>query len=220
MSSSHLTALHAALERAVLDPKYHDVLMLIKAVRNGLVYGTKVRFPHALVMIFLFRTAPLPTKLRLIFKATRTHARNLALFALLYKGTMLALRQTRAFQKEGPYDAFASGLVGGYFVFGRVRSSLNQQIVTYIFARVMLGLGALAIKPAAEGGLGVVGPEAAEVVRRNAWPCFASLSWAVVMVLFRYHPETLQGSLRSSMTYIYANADHWDSLRNWIWHNK
>lgn len=38
-----------ALERIVLDPKYHDILTLVKGVRNGVVYGCKVRFPHALV---------------------------------------------------------------------------------------------------------------------------------------------------------------------------
>ena len=42
-------SLEASLEKIVLDPKYHDVLMLVKAVRNGIVYGTKIRFPHALV---------------------------------------------------------------------------------------------------------------------------------------------------------------------------
>ena len=38
-----------AAERIVLDPKYHDLLAVVKAARNGAVYGTKVRFPHALV---------------------------------------------------------------------------------------------------------------------------------------------------------------------------
>jgi hypothetical protein len=42
-------SLEASLEKIVLDPKYHNVLMLVKAVRNGIVYGAKVRFPHALV---------------------------------------------------------------------------------------------------------------------------------------------------------------------------
>jgi hypothetical protein len=46
-----LHALEAALERIVLDPKYHDVLTLVKGVRNGIVYGSKVRFPHALVYV-------------------------------------------------------------------------------------------------------------------------------------------------------------------------
>lgn len=41
--------MQAAAERIVLDPKYHDILAVVKAARNGAVYGTKVRFPHALV---------------------------------------------------------------------------------------------------------------------------------------------------------------------------
>jgi hypothetical protein len=46
-----LHALEAALEKIVLDPKYHDILTLVKGVRNGIVYGSKVRFPHALVYV-------------------------------------------------------------------------------------------------------------------------------------------------------------------------
>jgi len=42
-------SIQAAAESIVLDPKYHDILAVIKAARNGAVYGTKVRFPHALV---------------------------------------------------------------------------------------------------------------------------------------------------------------------------
>lgn len=42
------------LERIVLDPKYHDALTLVKGMRNGIVYGTKVRFPHALVYVCLY----------------------------------------------------------------------------------------------------------------------------------------------------------------------
>lgn len=44
------------IERTVLDPKYHDALTLVKGMRNGIVYGTKVRFPHALVYV------PLPAQ--------------------------------------------------------------------------------------------------------------------------------------------------------------
>lgn len=41
--------LQASAERVALDPKYHEALTLVKGVRNGIVYGAKVRFPHALV---------------------------------------------------------------------------------------------------------------------------------------------------------------------------
>ena len=40
-----------------MDPKLlHDLLAIVKGFRNGLVYGAKVRFPHALVMTFLFQS--------------------------------------------------------------------------------------------------------------------------------------------------------------------
>ncbi len=47
----------------MLNPKYHDVLAILKGARNGAVYGTKVRFPHALVYepLLLF-VALLPTR--------------------------------------------------------------------------------------------------------------------------------------------------------------
>lgn len=41
--------MQASVERIILDPKYHDLLAVVKGARNGAVYGAKVRFPHALV---------------------------------------------------------------------------------------------------------------------------------------------------------------------------
>lgn len=45
-----------AITQFILDPKYHELLAIVKALRNGIVYGAKVRFPHALVMTFLFKS--------------------------------------------------------------------------------------------------------------------------------------------------------------------
>ncbi|KAF2682664.1 mitochondrial carrier [Lentithecium fluviatile CBS 122367] len=224
-----LHALEVAAEKIVLDPKYHDVLTLVKGIRNGIVYGTKVRFPHALVMIFLFRSGSLRSKAWLVFKATRQHARNLGLFALVYKSSMLFLRHTSPTGKERHYDAFLAGLLGGYTVFGRtIHNSVSQQIVIYVFARVCLALAKLTVQPkgvgkieGGGGGWGLLGEgEARHRIVKNGWPAFASLSWAMVMYLFRWHPETVQSSLRSSMSYIYVQSDDWDSLRTLLWHNK
>lgn len=44
------------LTQLILDPKYHDLLSIVKGFRSGVVYGAKVRFPHALVMTILFKT--------------------------------------------------------------------------------------------------------------------------------------------------------------------
>lgn len=202
-----------SLEKIALDPKYHDVLALIKAVRNGAVYGTKIRFPHALVMVFLFRSGTIREKVWLVFKATRQHARNLAVFALIYKTACYALLHLNG--KEQPFDTFMAGLLGGYVVFGRYRgaapNSVAQQIVIYVFARVMLALAKLAVQPrdvysptGGGPGLGLLdwNPQLREASYKHGWPVFAALSWAGVMYLFRWHPETIQSSLRSSMTYM------------------
>ena len=44
----------SALQAVLDDPRYHDYLAILKGARNGLVYGFKVRFPHALIMAILF----------------------------------------------------------------------------------------------------------------------------------------------------------------------
>ncbi|KAL5615602.1 hypothetical protein BROUX41_005641 [Berkeleyomyces rouxiae] len=223
---AQIDMLKAMLEKLVLDPKFHDVLSVVKAARNGAVYGSKVRFPHALVMIFLFRSGTFREKAKLVFRATKTHARNLATFASIYQTCMVFLRHFGPTPgKEGPYDAFLAGLVGGYVVFGRRSprtgriSSVSQQIVIYVCARVVLALAKMSVKP--NVGLPVLNsiPERARTIEYYAWPVFASTSWAMVMYLFRWHPEELQGSLRSSMVYIYRQANNWDSLRNFLWHN-
>ena len=162
----------------------------------------------------------------MIAKATRIHAQNLAKFATIYKLTMLVLRRYGATPgKEGPYDTLVAGMLGGYLVFGgrsprtgRI-SSVNQQIVIYVFARVVLALARLAVKPGL--GLPVVSEQPLSGrISHYAWPVFAASSWALVMYLFRWYPEDLQPSLRSSMSYIYVQSNEWDSLRNFAWHNR
>jgi len=220
---SNIQALTKALESVILNPKYADYLAVLKAARNGAVYGAKVRFPHALVMMFLFRSGTVREKVSLVLKATRTHATNLAKYATVYKLTMLALKHMGNNPgKEGPWDTFFAGLMGGYLVFGRRNkrghvSSVSKQIVIFVFARVILSLAKLSIEPAA----GIIrDPELTKRISHDAWPVFAALSWASVMWLFRWYPDSVQMGLRSSMDYIYVQSDHWDSLRNFMWHNK
>lgn len=136
---------------------------------------------------------------------------------------MIALRRLGPTGKEGPYDTFFAGLMGGYVVFGQRNprtgkvSSVSQQIVIYIFARVVLGLAKLSVEPST--GI-VTNVQLSNKIKDNAWPVFAAMSWGAVMYVFRWHPESLQSSLRSSMSYIYVQSDHWDSLKTLVWHNK
>ncbi|KAJ5637226.1 hypothetical protein N7490_007105 [Penicillium lividum] len=201
------------LDALILKPELAPLLSLVKGARNGIVYGSKVRFPHALV----FRE-----KVKLVLSATRLHARNLATFAIIYKLSMILLRNinTSGLAKEGRYDSFFSGLLGGYAVFGRQRGSISQQIVIYVFARVMLSLAKLAVEPNMHPLSPLLTTESRAKIYDHAWPAFASFTWAFVMYIFRWYPETLASSLRSSMVYIYSDSDHWDSLRTLFIHNK
>ena len=126
---------------------------------------------------------------------------------------MLLLRTSSPTGKERHYDSFLSGLLGGYVVFGRtIHNSVSQQIVIYVFARVCLALAKLAVQPkgvgkieGGGGGWGLLGEgETKHKIVKNGWPVFASLSWAMVMYVFRWHPETVQSSLRSSMSYMWV----------------
>lgn len=212
-----------------MSPSLHPILAILKGARNGFIYGAKIRFPHALVMIFLFRSGSFRQKVALVLKATRQHATNLATFATIYKTALLVLRIINPVKpgKEGPYDTFFAGALGGYYVFGRNATPVKQQIVIYVFARVMLALARLSIEPPAMTARTPtptlwtqrLDPKLKAKIEENAWPVFAALSWAFVMYIFRWQPESIQSSLRSSMKYIYVQSDYWDGFRNWMWHN-
>ncbi|OQD77297.1 hypothetical protein PENDEC_c003G06457 [Penicillium decumbens] len=199
-----MDAILSRLDELILKPELAPLLSLVKGARNGIVYGSKVRFPHALVMILLFRSGSFREKIKLVLKATRQHARNLATFAVIYKTSMILLRNINpsCTGKEGRYDSFFAGLLGGYAVFGRQPGSVSQQIVIYVFARVMLSLAKLAIQPNMHPLSSLITTESRTQITNNAWPVFASMTWAFVMYIFRWYPETLASSLRSSMVYM------------------
>ncbi|KAJ8656056.1 hypothetical protein O0I10_008278 [Lichtheimia ornata] len=194
------------LTQIALNPKYHDALTILKGFRNGVVYGTRIRFPHALVMAFLFKSGSIQDKFRYIFKATKQHAKNLGTFATIYKAAMFALKRLNG-NKEADIHPFIAGLLGGYYVFGE-NNSINQQIVLYIFARVVLATVKIPVKRQI-----IDAPQ-------HTYPVFAAVCWGLVMYLFKHDADTLQPSLRSSMQYIYKDSDSWNSLRTLIWHNK
>lgn len=136
---------------------------------------------------------------------------------------MLLLKHTSPTGKERHYDSFLAGLLGGYTVFGRsIHNSVSQQIVIYVFARVVLAIAKLAVQPRSVGdvkggGGGWALLDERSGLRRelvkNGWVGFASLSWAMVMYVWRWHPEAVQPSLRSSMNYMWVHP-YRDSATN------
>lgn len=84
------------------------------------------------VSFFFFPTYDRPRfreKVKLVLKATRQHAYNLSTFAIIYKSAMIVMKYLNpSGPKEGPYDTFFAGLLGGYVVFGRHPGSVSQQV--------------------------------------------------------------------------------------------
>ncbi|KAI7903585.1 Tim17/Tim22/Tim23/Pmp24 family-domain-containing protein [Cokeromyces recurvatus] len=190
----------------ILDPRHHDLLSILKGFRNGVVYGAKVRFPHALVMTILFKTGSVESKAKGIFRATKQHAQNLGTFAAIYKTLMIVQRRFNG-NKEASIHPFIAGIIGGYYVFGE-NNSINQQIILYLFSRVVLALVKVPVKRQV-----VDAPQ-------HTYPVFAAVVWGLVMWLFRHETDTVQPSLRASMEYIYRDSDTWSSLKTLLWHNK
>lgn len=198
----------ASLTRLVNDPAKHDCLAIVKGFRNGAVYGAKIRFPHALVMTFLFRTGSFADKMKFVLKATKAHSRNLAYFVATYKTLMFLQRRYLSHDgSEKNHHPFLAGLIGGYLIFGE-NNNINQQIVLYLFSRIVMSM--------------VKVPVHHKVFDepKHTFPVFAAVVWGIVMWLFRHERETLQPSLQASMQYLYLDSNHWNTLRNFIWHNK
>ncbi|XP_020370459.1 peroxisomal membrane protein 4 [Rhincodon typus] len=195
-----------AVNRLLRQRRLHGALAAVKGFRNGVVYGAKIRAPHAFVMTFLFKSGSLLDKLKAIGQATYTHSRNLAIFVFLYKG-LLAAQQWLQGEKV-QFHSFLAACVGGWFVFGD-NNHINSQINMYLLSRVLFALSRLAVEK------GYI-PE----TKRDPFPLFAMLVWGVVLWLFVYHPHTLQPSLQSSMTYLYEDSNIWHDISDFLIYNK
>ncbi|GJJ09593.1 hypothetical protein Clacol_003816 [Clathrus columnatus] len=130
MSSS--SSLSTAISHIITNPAYQPYLAILKGARNGAVYGTKVRFPNALVMTLLWGQGDWKIRIRRILSLTRQHATALATFVSIYKRWMNG-------DKPRPLDTFVAGLIGGYVAFGD-QTTVNEQVALYVCSRVALSL--------------------------------------------------------------------------------
>ncbi|KAF9821841.1 hypothetical protein IEO21_00271 [Rhodonia placenta] len=207
----------SAFAAILSDPTYHDYLAILKGARNGLVYGVKVRFPHALIMAILFGRGDWNTRIRTIFRATKQHALNLAKFVSLYKTLLLVQKKVNGGVQRSA-DTFVAGLISGFFVFGD-RNAVNEQIVLYVCSRVVASFipragTPYAMSSTASSAVKPIPPDA------RKFSVFAALCWGAVMWLFNERGETIQPGMFNSMVYLYRDSEHWNSLRTLLWHNK
>ncbi|CAF0965063.1 unnamed protein product [Rotaria sordida] len=184
------------------DPSYHSTLATIKGLRQGIVYGAKVRFAHSIVQAFLFRHDPWSKRIRFIIRLTYLHSKTLGLFVFFYKTLRTIVASIFSISK--PFRAFICAFIVAYFVFNK-QNSVNEQIILYLLARITVGFARYAQKRSWLPN-----------IQRPVFPWFAAFVWGVVLWLFECHRETLQPSLIRSMTYLYENSDRWSSWKNFL----
>lgn len=221
------------------NPLYRPALDAVRAGRNGLVYGGKIRFSHALVINLLYSSGPLKPRLIKVLQATKNHAEVLTGFAVIYKLVSKLLANESVLGKENHYlISFLSGCFGSYIVYSHnfdfFSQPITHQITLYCFSRVVIAVGKIALDMI----LNCYQPnfknfQGENIQFRNlstnqqkklklkfynkSWKYFAILVWGLVMFIYDYQPQYLQSSLRHSMAYIYdTEVDSWSSWREFL----
>lgn len=78
----------------------------------------------------------------------------------------------------------------------------------YLLSRVTVGLSKLAVKK------GLIRQPSFDV-----FPLFAMAMWGLALLLFEYHPDTLQVSLQNSMTYLHHDSYTWHNIMDLLIYN-
>lgn len=201
----------------------------MQGFRNGIVYGAKIRFPHALVMTFLFGRGTPREKLTFILRATKQHALNLGTFTPLYKFLTIAMRRLyEAAGGKGPvpkWHSLVAGLIGGYYVFGE-RTPVNEQVshaaksLRGSMTRVMLTRSFVStIQIVLYTSSRIIASFLPRAETPKDWPAgkpkptdkswfaaYATITWGVVMYLHQYRRETIQSGMVNSMDCKYDSS--------------
>mmetsp|Transcript_19309 Transcript_19309/g.31620 ORF Transcript_19309/g.31620 Transcript_19309/m.31620 type:complete len:193 (+) Transcript_19309:133-711(+) len=184
--------------RTPFCPHESCLLSVCKAARQGIVYGVRIRFPHALVMSTM-RSGTIADKARTVCMLTINHAKGLSLFAVIYKGVTCLLRH--AFGTDSLAWTMIGGFIGGALIFGG-ETAVNQQIVLYLFSRVATAIGRVLVRKG--------------LVPAMSHRLFAAICWMLAVLLFEYDRSALQNSLAGSMQYLYKDSDKWTNWRDFF----
>eukprot|EP01006_Ploeotia_vitrea_P056210 TRINITY_DN68080_c4_g3_i1.p1 TRINITY_DN68080_c4_g3~~TRINITY_DN68080_c4_g3_i1.p1 ORF type:complete len:247 (+),score=6.08 TRINITY_DN68080_c4_g3_i1:38-778(+) len=213
---SDVSPILAALDSAIQNNT--RLFSLVKAIRNGLIAGCKIRFPHAFVASFVSaRGRTTEESFTDIIEITTEHARRLGTFVFLFKTMLYSMEW--AMSKEHPIQPFIAGLIGGWIVFGE-KTRMTEQINLYLLSRILMALAKVILQKCKNGGVVEEDGPLSSLISRYGFKIFASVVWGFVMWLFYCHTNDLQGGLRSSMTYLYKDSEKFNDWRSLIVHNK
>ncbi|EPY29622.1 peroxisomal membrane protein 4 [Strigomonas culicis] len=192
-------ALGDLVNKMIASGDFHVILSALKAFRNGVVYGTRVRAPHALVLNLVWGRGPLSGIPRKIFEVTKTHAVGLGCSGLLFTLVRVLLRQLQGGRVHMWHHMLGGFLVGCCF-WGDASSGIHQQMLMYLLARNICSLYQLLMEKYATFEMPAC-----------SYRIFMGVLWATVLTLFMHAPTTQQASLRHSLQYIYLDSAKYTS---------
>jgi Peroxisomal membrane protein 24. len=173
----------------------------LRGLRNGIYYGGKVRFMHALVITILFKKGTLKDKASHIVQLTTEHAKNLGSYVFTFKALLYLL--CRITGKRQKVNHLVSGFLSGYICF-RQNTPVNYQITLYLLSRILVG------------GAQRLADKTGILKDANAYPILAAVCWALVMFLYEDDASTLQPSLKSSMDFLYRDSEQYKSWADFV----
>lgn len=199
-----LAPVHANLARQtgrVIDDmirsgKYKVLLDAIKGFRNGLVYGARIRFPHALVLNLVWSNAPYRVMARKIYEATKRHSLSLGCSGLIFSLLRAILRKLQG--EARPWHAALAGFLIGALFWGDL-SPVTVQMSMYILSRLLSGL------------FFILAQKYGVKLSSKAFRIYSGVLWMFVMPLFLYYGDAMQSSMRSSMKYIYEDNEKYST---------
>jgi len=177
----------------------------LKGFSNGITYGIKVRFTHAIVIAILFGKGSAKRRLWSIFKNTSEHSLRLGTYVFIYKSILCALTKLRGMRS--PLNSGVAGCLAGYIMFSK-ETQVNSQITFYLFSRVLVASAKLVYS---KGYLGKV-----PALEKLSFAVLTTFCWGLVMYLFEKDKTCLQASLKNSMTFLYEDSETWSSWADFL----
>lgn len=194
-------AFRAPLElvnRMIQSGDFDVLFRCLKGFRNGVVYGTRVRAPHALVLNLVWSKAPYRTIPRKVWDVTLQHALGLGGSAVTFAAVRGALERIRG-HSSVLHDGLAGFMIG--FVFwGNSCSNVHLQMMMYMLSRVLCAL------------YNVVVSRANLKVPSFMYRVYMGVLWAATVIVLSVSPTALQSSMRQSLEYIFYESSR---FTNW-----
>ena len=178
------------------------IVSSFRGLRNGLYYGAKIRFVHSLVMTILFKSDTLSNKITNILTLTYEHSKNLGLYVFIYKSVCCILR--KILKENYKIIPFIAGLIGSSIMWAN-NTPVNMQIMLYLLSRNLIASTSFI-----KDKINLIIPDG------KGFAVSSILTWGIVMFLFENYPKSLQGSLYSSMDFLYNESNIVSSWKDFV----